>query len=309
MANSLQKKPFLDYQSQIKYLKQKQLAIPNETTAITALEKASYYGLINGYKNIFKDPSTHNFYSGITFDDIYNLYLFDAELREIFLKYILIFEKHIKSSISYHFSNTYGNGIAFYQDIKNYDYGKNIADVQYLFRKMNGKINGKHPSPQVAHYMHTYQDVPLWVLTTDLTIGETASMYRYLKGHCKTLVCNDFHHIGRNELGKMLIILTKYRNICAHGNRLFNAKTQDSIPDLTAHKKLHIPQANSRYQYGKSDLFAVVISLKYLLDVSDFRLFYYELKKLIKKYNPSEKTLELMGFPHNWMSVLRIKIY
>ena len=309
MAKSLQKKPFLDYQSQIKYLKQKQLAIPNETTAITALEKVSYYGLINGYKDIFKNPSTHNFYSGTTFDDIYNLYLFDAELREIFLKYILIFEKHIKSSISYHFSNTYGNGIAFYQDIKNYDYGKNIADVQYLFRKMNGKINGKHPSPQVAHYMHTYQNVPLWVLTTDLTIGETASMYRYLKGHCKTLVCNDFHHIGRNELGKMLIILTKYRNICAHGNRLFNAKTQDSISDLIAHKKLHIPQVNFRYQYGKSDLFAVVISLKYLLDVSDFRLFYYGLKKLIKKYNPSEKTLELMGFPHNWMSILRIKVY
>ena len=64
-------------------------------------------------------------------------------------------------------------------------------------------------SPQIAHYMNTYQDVPLWVLITDLTFGETACMYRYLKGHCKTLVCNDFHHIGRNDLGKMLVILTK----------------------------------------------------------------------------------------------------
>ena len=87
-----------------------------------------------------------------------------------------------------------------------YDYGNNIADVQYLFQKMNGKINGRHPSPQIAHYMNTYHDVPLWVLITDLTLGETASMYRYLKGHCKTLVCNDFHHIGRNELCKMLIM-------------------------------------------------------------------------------------------------------
>ena len=262
MANNLQKKPFLDYHGQIKYLKQKQLTIIDEDSAMTALEKASYYGLINGYKDIFKDPVTNNFYPGTTFDDIYNLYLFDAELREVFLKYILIFEKHVKSSISYHFSNTYGNGIEFYQDINNYDYGNNLSDVQYLFRKMNGKINGKHPSPQIAHYMSIYQDVPLWVLTTDLTIGETASMYRYLKGHCKTLVCNDFHHIKRNELGKMLIILTKYRNICAHGNRLFNAKTQDSIPDLLAHKKLRIPKVNSRYQHGKSDLFATVISLK-----------------------------------------------
>lgn len=309
MSGNLQKKPFLDYQSQIDYLKQKQLIIADEVSAMAILEKISYYGLINGYKDIFKDPVTNNFYPGTTFENIYNLYLFDAELREVFLKYILIFEKHVKSSIAYHFTNTYGNGIAFYQNTNNYDYGNHLSDVQYLFHKMNGKIYGRHPSPQIAHYISTYQDVPLWVLTTDLTIGEIASMYRYLKGHCKTLVCNDFHHIGRNELGKMLIILTKYRNVCAHGNRLFNYKTQDSVPDLVAHRKLHIKKINSRYQQGKSDLFATVIALKYLLDDSDFRLFYYELKKVIKKYSPSNKTLERMGFPCNWMSILRIRVY
>lgn len=309
MVNNLSKKPFLDYKAQIKYLQKKQLIITDESSAITALEKTSYYGLINGYKDIFKNPATNNFYPNTTFNDIYNLYLFDSELRGIFLKYILIFEKQIKSSISYHFTNTYGNGMAFYQNIKNYEYGNNLSDVQYLFRKMNSKIHGKHPSPQIAHYMTTYQDVPLWVLTTDLTLGETASMYRYLKGHCKTLVCNDFHHIGRNELAKMLVILTKYRNICAHGNRLFNAKTQVSIPDLIAHKKLRIPKIESLYQQGKSDLFAVVISLKYLLNPEDFRLFYYELKKILKKYAPSDNTIQSMGFPPNWMSILRIKVY
>ena len=52
----------------------------------TGNEKVSYYGLINGYKDIFKDPATSSFYPGTTFDDIYNLYLFDAELRDVFLK-------------------------------------------------------------------------------------------------------------------------------------------------------------------------------------------------------------------------------
>ena len=86
MANNLLKKPFLDYQAQIKYLKQKQLVINDEASATTALEKVSYYGLINGYKDIFKDPATRSFYPGTTLDDIYNLYLFDAELRDVFLK-------------------------------------------------------------------------------------------------------------------------------------------------------------------------------------------------------------------------------
>ena len=105
----------------------------------------------------------------------------------------------MKSSISYHFSELYGNGIAYYQNIANYDYGKHLSDVQYLFKKMNQKIKGRNPSPQVSHYMNTYNDVPLWVLATDLTIGETSAIYRYLKGHCKTLVCNDFHNIGDKE--------------------------------------------------------------------------------------------------------------
>ncbi|MBO5155504.1 MAG: hypothetical protein J6C00_14300 [Eubacterium sp.] len=66
MTNNLQKKPFLDYQAQIKYLKQKKLVINDETSATTALEKANYYGLIIGYKDIFKDPATNSFYPGTT---------------------------------------------------------------------------------------------------------------------------------------------------------------------------------------------------------------------------------------------------
>ena len=221
----------------------------------------------------------------------------------------MIIEKQIKSSISYTFSQLYGGSISNYQDINNYDHSSYPSDVKYLFTKMNSKINGRHPSPQIAHYKRTYQDVPLWVLVTDLSFGEIASMFRYLKGRCKSLVCCDFHGIQNNILEKMLIILTKYRNICAHGNRLFNTQTQDALPDLPAHKKLHIPKVLSRYQYGKSDLFSAVISLKYLLDPSDFRHFYYELKKVIKSYKPSATTLRLMGFPSNWMSVLRIKVY
>ena len=237
------------------------------------------------------------------------MYLFDADLREIFLKFILIVEKNIKSSISYHFSDIYGNSITDYQNIANYDYGKHKNQVYILFKKMNQKIYGKNASPQVKHHLSLYHDVPLWVLTTDLTLGETTSMYRYLKGHCKTLVCNDFHQIRRAELGKLLVILTKTRNICAHGNRLFNVHHGDAIMDCNVHQKLHISKTGTLYYYGKSDLFATVIALKYLLDAEEFRLFYYELKNVIKKYNPSATTLDIMGFPTNWKSILRIKVY
>ena len=309
MNTNLDKKPFLDYHSQVTLLKKKKLLIEDELSAIDILSKTSYYGLINGYKDCFKNNNTHLFINGTTINDIYNLYLFDADLRTVFLKYILLIERHIKSSISYHFTSTYGNGIVYYQDFSNYDFNNKKNDMQKLFNKMNIKLNGKQKSTQIAHYKNTYGDIPLWVLSTELTFGEITTMYRFLKGHCKTLVCNDFNGIGRAELGKMLIILTKFRNICAHGNRLFNAHTQDAILDCLAHQKLHIPKVNSLYKCGKSDLFAAVIALKYLLDINDFRAFYYELKKIIKKYQPVPQILHAMGFPENWMSILRIKVY
>lgn len=114
---------FLDYKAQIKNLKNKNLIINDENEAIKILSKIGYYGLINGYKNIFKNPVTNRYIDGTTFNDIYQIYLLDADLREIFLKYILIFERHIKSSISYHFSKLYGSGMTDYQNFSNYDFG------------------------------------------------------------------------------------------------------------------------------------------------------------------------------------------
>lgn len=86
---------------------------------------------------------------------------------------------------------------------------------------------------------------------------------------------NDFHQIGRAELGKILVLLTKTRNICTHGNCLFNVRHGNAIMDCDAHKKLRISKTDTLYNYGKSDLFATVISLKYLLDITDFRMYYY----------------------------------
>ena len=103
----------------------------------------------------------------------------------------------------------------------------------------------KNASPQVKHYLSLYHDVPLWVLTTDLTLGKITSIYCYLKGLCKTLVYDDFHQIGRAELDKMLVILIKTHNICAHGNRLFNVQHGNAIMDCSVHKKLRIPKTGA----------------------------------------------------------------
>ena len=66
------------------------------------LQRIGYYNLINGYGSLFLEEKD-KFKSGTTVKEIYNLYLFDQKLREIFLHNILPFEANIKSLIAYHF--------------------------------------------------------------------------------------------------------------------------------------------------------------------------------------------------------------
>ena len=74
-------KIFLNYDQQIEKLKnEKNLLIDNEEYAKEILKQTSYYSLIGGYKDIFKNPTTKKYKDGTRFEDIVELYYFD-ELR------------------------------------------------------------------------------------------------------------------------------------------------------------------------------------------------------------------------------------
>ena len=70
---------------------------------------------------------------------------------------------------------------------------------------------------------------------------------------------------------------------------------------------------NDEYIYGKNDMFAVVIMLKYMLTDSDFVDFVnevdYDLSILDGRVDiiPQNKILDRMGFPSNWAEIARLK--
>lgn len=83
--SSLQQKPFLDYSSQIRHLQNNGLTIDNPEVAINILKKVSYYSLINGYKDVFKNPDTHLYYPGLFQDSPDAVYQKRGEISEHFL--------------------------------------------------------------------------------------------------------------------------------------------------------------------------------------------------------------------------------
>ena len=307
----MNKKQFLTYDEQITFLEEKKgLIIPDKEYARKILLKIGYFPLINGYKEVFKESNNDQFKRGTTFEDIYELYSFDNDLRNIFLKYILVAERNIKSSLSYHFCKEYGDLQSDYLDVNNYDYtGKKKSVINKMVKIMSGQLRYDSDYVYIRHYMTVYQYVPLWVLMNVLTIGQLSKIYASQKGRIQIKVCQDFGPLKINELGKMLAVMTKFRNVCAHNDRLFDFRTKDALLDRNIYERLQITKEKGRYKYGKNDLYAQVIILKLFLSEEDFRIFFHDLKRCFKKHLIHKEILEKMGFPENWERIGKIKKY
>ena len=173
-------KPFKTYHQQIRILRKRNITINDGSKAMNILRTAGYYNVINGYKTPFLDKAKssiqgEDFYKdGTTIEQIYSLYLFDRNLRNILLKYMLISETVIKTKMSYHFSDEYRQNFS-YLDINNFN-STNPDKVTKLIYKISYVINNNSkPSSQgdqIYHYLNKYKNLPLWVLVNKMTMGE-----------------------------------------------------------------------------------------------------------------------------------------
>lgn len=310
------KKIFLTYDQQIdKLIKEKNLRIDDIAYAKEVLRQTSYYSLIGGYKDIFKNSTTKKYKDGTRFEDIVELYYYDEGLRQLFLKYLIKVENEIKSEVSYYFTEKKGDNQSAYLDIKNYNYvgKKNQRDINSLINILRSYVTKSTDYQYINHAQKKYGNVPLWVLTNALTFGNISKMYMLLSQDIQSRISKNYLGINESQMVSILTVLVKFRNVCAHGERLFTYKTVDSIPDLPIHKKLDITQKGKQYINGKNDLFAVVIALKYLLNDVWYKEFIKELKKVIDSYLRKHDSIqeqelyEKMGFPENWRKITRYR--
>lgn len=299
------------------------------------LKRENYYNLINGYKMPFinkQNTSTNEQYlSGTKLSEIYALYCFDRELRSIFIRYILEIENNVKSIIARCFSETYGHKN--YLRVENFETlspvppsnhtyktdVKKVAEVTQLISGIQHDIGHQlsKKNPMITHYITNYGYVPLWVLVNSLTLGTISKFYAHLKQSDKNAVAKNLN-TKKEYLERFLDLLTVYRNICAHDERLFNFKTfknkkPHSIHTFVEHQLLNIPMSNTNMPIlGKNDLFAVVIIFKKLLPPQRFKNFFKALEKEINTLSKGLQTIGIsdieheMGFPTNWRDIIKI---
>lgn len=306
-------KVFKSLDEQIEMLKNRGLVISDIDKAEKLLLTENYF-FINGYRHIFlKNHKENKFVDGTTFEELYAVFQFDRSFRNILFKNLLIVENNLKSIISYHLSKKYGVKEKDYLKLSNFSQDvKKIRQVNDVLNKVKRqiKLNGRQHSATL-HYLSNYGYVPLWILVKLLSFGMINELYSILKPEDKLAIA-QYYDLDVETLGIYIGLLSNYRNLCAHEDIVYDHRTQKQIPDTRYHRLLDIPMMNDEYEYGKNDIFAIVIMLKQVLNENDFLDFInevsYELNLLDGRVNviPQEKILDRMGFPYNWEDIANI---
>ena len=278
------------------------------------LEKENYYNIINGYKPLFLDNSYQGqgerYKAGTQFKELYALFLFDRELRSLFLRYILEIENNVRSTIAHVFSEKYGHDN--YLKIDNFDkHNTNLSDIADLIATLQRDLANqlRKKNPMIMHYVVTYGYVPLWVLVNIVTFGTISVFYSYLRQRDQNDIGRHFN-IMPHDMKTYLKNLALARNWCAHDVRFFNKRLKSQISSNHIHSNFTRQSTGLRHHsIGKDDIFSIIIIMKQMLPKRAFNKFIYFLKTLIVQLSGNLFTISIndvmveLGFPTNWIDI------
>lgn len=306
-------KIFKSLDEQVEIMRNKNLIIDDENFVKDILLRENYF-FINGYRYLFmKSMNDRTFIDGANFREIYALFYFDRQLRNILFKNILTLENNIKSIISYELSRRYGFKEKNYLNPNNFTKDpKKTRQVNDLLKKVKRQINvngAQHSATK--HYQSNYGYIPLWIVVKVLSFGIVGELYTILKKEDQESIAEMFN-VDTESMLTYLPIIANYRNLCAHEDICYEHRTQKEIPVTKYHDLLNIPKMNGEFIYGINDLFALIIILKRLLRKDDFHIMLneisYELDYLNGRLHSISigKVLDKMGFPKNYKDIVRM---
>lgn len=284
-----EQQPSMSIDEQIKNLKCLGLKINDEEYARTILNDISYFRLIKAYSLGLKvRNSVYN--SNVTFEHLVELYMFNANFRQLLFTKIEQIEVNLRCRTANYFSCQYG--------VLGYKQAENFANVSYhtdFMQEVHQEVSRNNNSPFVKNFQRNYidGDIPFYALVELFSFGMLSKFYKNMLSTDKKAVAS-LYGTGYTYLESWFEHIAFVRNICAHYGRLYNAKMTKK-PKLY---KQYIEQG-----IGNERVFATLICMKHLLsDNSRWSEFIDTIELLFDKYDNVKK--ELMDFPNNWKEIL-----
>jgi abortive infection bacteriophage resistance protein len=278
-------------EEQIKNLKEIGLIVADEEYAKKILNDISYFRLIKAYSLGFKGKNS-NYNSDVTFEQIVELYLFNANFRQITFAQIEKIEINCRCRISNYFAETYG--------VLGYADSNNFADSEYhkiFLADIEEEIIRNSKAPFVRNFRENYEggQLPIYALVEVFSFGTLSKFFKNMKNPDKKAVAKTFG-IGYTYLESWLESISYVRNICAHYGRLYNAKLS---------KTPLLYKEYSEAGIGNNRMFGILLCMKHILkNDSHWNLYVQDIETLIDKYEKVD--IQTMGFPKNWKELLLI---
>lgn len=220
-------KPALSFDDQLDQLARRGMTIPNRAKAQQHLEHISYYRL-SGYWLPFEATAPtaagrcHTFSSGITFDMVVDLYVFDRKLRLMVMEAIERIEVSLRTRWSHELATTY-DPHAFLNSSRFKDPIRHAEDLVKLNRDIRGS-----KEVFIESYRKKYKEPelpPSWMACEVMTMGALSRWYQNLMdGSLKKRVAQGLGIKTVDVFESILHHLTVVRNICAHHGRLWNRR-------------------------------------------------------------------------------------
>lgn len=233
-----------------------------------------------------------NYHEGVRFEDIVELYLFNANFRQIILVQIEKIEINLRCRLSNYFCKRYG--VLGYEDINNFT----VSD-QYFYvlqSEMEKELIRNGKSPFIKNFKNHYEEgkMPLYAIIELFSFGTLSKFFKNMKSEDKKSIA-ALYSVSYTYFESWIENVAYVRNICAHYGRVYNAKF------------VKTPRLYNQYtEKGIKNLriFATLLVMKHLLPHDrHWHDFIQTIELLIEKY--SSVNLDFIGFPEDWMNYLR----
>lgn len=292
------KKP-LSFAEQLQQLKNRNLTVTDNASALHYLAQISYYRL-SAYFLPYQTVKDR-FNDGTTFDQIVDTYSFDRELRLLVFDCIERIEVAIRTQFIYSMATRHND--SHWQDNQSlfvspfYSKLGQLVDPYTNFQAIILRaITARRPEVFIKHYTDNYKsppNPPSWMCFELLTIGELSNLYRGLvrKEDKKRIIAQfDLHE---TVFTSWLHSLTYVRNICAHHSRLWN---KDLAVEPAQLAKPIGAWISERYSRNNKRTFYLLCVLKYFLTrVNPTNSLKEKLEDLFKKY--PRVPIKYLGIP------------
>ena len=305
-------KPPLTYEKQVELLLSRGLIVTDRKRAERHLANISYYRLsayMLPYKKKENGIIIDAFKEGTTWDDIYDLYVFDRKLRLLVFDAIERLEVAIRTQIIYQLSHKYGshwqdNAHIFMpsREVTLRDGRKITIDVyREIQSHIKEQLHSNRAEVFIQHYHNKYdtpENPPSWMSVEIMYFNHLSKICTGLKNRADIVGIASYFALPPKTFCSWLHTMNYVRNICAHHSRLWNRDLNIVPEKLSFSKRLVWINTPDTAKRSKNYYFFCMIN--YMLQVANpTSQFKTKLKELLEEYK-NVISLDSMGFPKGW---------